>query len=72
MEEYIKNVDGNSELEDSEEVEDLDVSEEDADSVLGKKQRIQMINIDIKKLLEEREELERQIEDLEDDLESND
>jgi hypothetical protein len=49
--------------------EDLDASESDADSIVGKKERIQMINHDIKKLLEERDELERQILDLEDDLE---
>lgn len=49
--------------------EDFDEAEEDADSIPGKKERIQMINHDIKKLLEERDELERQILDLEDDLE---
>jgi hypothetical protein len=48
---------------------DLDEAEEDADSIIGKKERVQMINHDIKKLLEERDELERQILDLEEDLE---
>jgi hypothetical protein len=51
------------------EEEDFDEAEEDADSIPGKKERIQMINHDIRKLLEERDELERQILDLEDDLE---
>ena len=68
MEKYVKNADGNAELEDSEEFEE-DEAQIDPNSVTGKKERIQLINVDIKKLLEESDELERQVLDLEDDLE---
>jgi len=70
----MPNGDGVEEIEeeindiDDEIEEDLDEAEEDADSVIGKKERIQMINHDIKKLLQERDELERQVLDLEDDI----
>lgn len=63
---------GESITEDEIEEEILSEGSDEGFTVDAKKERVQEINLEIKRLLNERDELEKEIEEMYDDLESED